>query len=220
MDLFVVQLPRRDLLTSKTCLIYFGLGIHYLAKAMNQAEVAHMFSDGWVCFRAFDLEKTRAPMPLPQFLMPSIPSNNKSAWKTKAERLAAQRDKAAAMAIRTPGEVRFAQQQISAVQESTQNPFVGPSILTQSIPASPYPYSLPSIVSARPDARDDKGGKARTRSYIMPAIPAAERCGTCRACSNPAWKKACETRRAEILLAGGPYTSPPAPGAAAAQINA
>ncbi len=198
-----LQLPRRDLVTSKRCQIYFGLGIHYLAKAMNQNEVAHMFSNGWVCFRAFDLEKTRAPRPLPQFLMPSIPSNNKSAWKNKAERLAAQGERSAAAAIRAPGVAH----QISAIQESSQTPLAWPSALDPPIPVS---------------TRDSKSGKGRTRSYIMPVIPAALRCGSCKACLNPAWKKACETRRAEVLLekAGGPYVTPPGPGAAHALIDA
>lgn len=58
-----------------------------------------MFSDGWVCFRAFNPE-TRAPMLLPTSLMPSVPTNSKSTWKNKDERAAIRAAKVAARAAK------------------------------------------------------------------------------------------------------------------------
>lgn len=66
---------------------------------MSQEEVSLMFSDGWVCFRAFNPE-TRAPMLLPTSLMPSVPTNSKSTWKNKDERAAIRAAKVAARAAK------------------------------------------------------------------------------------------------------------------------
>jgi len=66
---------------------------------MSQHEVAHMFSQGWVCFRGF-CPLTRAPKKLPDFLMPTIPTQSKTKWKNKDQRAAEQAAKAAARAAK------------------------------------------------------------------------------------------------------------------------
>jgi hypothetical protein len=46
---------------------------------------------------------------------------------------------------------------------------------------------------------DARSGKGRIRVNRYPSVRSSDRCGACKACLNPGWKKACEVRRAEML---------------------
>lgn len=48
-----LQVPASLLEGCRVSPIHFGLGMHYMAKGMTQPEVAHMFAEGFVCFRAY-----------------------------------------------------------------------------------------------------------------------------------------------------------------------
>lgn len=237
-----MQLLQSVLDNAKTCAIYFGLGLHYLSKAMSQQEVAKMFSsDGWVCFRAFDPE-TRAPRLLPHFLMPSVPTASTSTWKNKTERAAIKAAKSAMMAAKNgntdnnnlisidpPFQVQQQQQRNTRVLQGagTTTTLTPPPANDPFIPIAarnlkkrrtygitddrfnPMFSSFPGFneVSTKTpgspmtqEAMDAKSGKGKSkRRKFGPIIKSSEKCGTCKPCLNPGWKKPCDVRRAEML---------------------
>jgi hypothetical protein len=229
-----MQIPQSVLDTTKSCAIYFGLGIHYMSKAMSQEEVAFMFTDGWVCFRAFDPE-TRAPMLLPHFLMPSVPTATTSTWKNKTERAAIKAAKMAKMAARSglvtagyttltslDGSVPHLQQQQQQWNSNNNLGTDGNSSLLAAAPKRKYKTKknhgiidgrfdpMFSPPAARPpkgpghpmtqEAMDAKSGKGKPRRRTFgPIIKSSQKCGRCKPCLNPGWKKPCDVRRAEML---------------------
>ena len=239
---FFLQIPRASLDASRSCAIYFGLGIHYMTKAMSQQDVALMFSDtGWVCFRGFD-PVTRAPMLLPNFLMPSVPTVAKSTWKNKSERVAAKAEKLAAkLAKLNPSSSLLASSsalQIGSMPLSLHGSGGGagegaspsgggvavPWPHTHQVPGTPPTAPRKKLKSftdedrrmespllnnrnppspGQPKSReaiDSKSGKGqRRRRSLAPIIKASQRCGVCKPCMNPGWKKACDKRRAEFV---------------------
>ncbi|KAL4855186.1 hypothetical protein ACK3TF_004177 [Chlorella vulgaris] len=90
-----IQLPRSVLDACKPSTVHFGHSIHFMCKGMRRPEVAHMFSHGFVCFRAFQAA-SGAPVVLPDYLQPSIPTKSNAPWKNKDQRAAAQAAKVAA----------------------------------------------------------------------------------------------------------------------------
>jgi hypothetical protein len=154
--------------------IYFGLGIHYLAKGMSQEEVEDMFTDGLVCFRAYNPE-TQAPMPLPSFLTPNAPKNSKTVGKT----LHVTKD--GTKVPRIPVAMQAPDRQVPIFSPQRAHNFSGQGLSLQQ-------------------------NTHRRRRYLFPAISLSRRCGHCKSCLNPSWKKACEVRRAEMLQAIQPNT--------------
>eukprot|EP00887_Chlorella_sp_A99_P003984 scaffold11.g3984.t1 len=71
--------------------VHFGLvghSIFFLCRGMNQAQVTQMFAEHFFCCRAVDA-CTGAPEPLPEWLMPSVPTKGNTHWKSAEERAAA-----------------------------------------------------------------------------------------------------------------------------------
>ncbi len=217
-----------------------------MSKAMSQEEVAFMFTDGWVCFRAFDPE-TRAPMLLPHFLMPSIPTTTTSTWKNKTERAAIKAAKLATMAAKNGGgggnntingvyppysqqSPQQQQQQWINNNNNNNNGLIQGGVGTANDPLNPLvavpkrkkkkDHSLadgrfdPMYLSQAPvrykptktgtpmtqEAMDAKSGKGRSRRRTFgPIIKSSQKCGNCKSCLNPGWKKPCDVRRAEML---------------------
>jgi hypothetical protein len=62
--------------------------------------------------------------------------------------------------------------------------------------------------------------KKRRRRTVLPRTPAGKRCGHCHTCLNPQFKKACETRRAELMQASGVTPAAPWPGSAGSGVPA
>lgn len=254
----------------KSCAVHFGLGIHYMTKAMSRAEVAHMFAAGYVCFRAFN-PATRAPALLPHYLMPSIPSGSKTVWRNKDERAADRAAKAAKRAglppppppppavplepgggpPAVPPTLADGAPRSSFWMEGEAGAAPAPQLLLatpqKKRPPPPVstPSGLPSLAGPGPHTPDGgekkqkraleeprfggpnephtleaalaRSGRGRTRVNLHPIVRSSERCGQCKACLNPGWKKACDTRRAEMLhgaaapvaAAAGPPPPPP-----------
>lgn len=211
---------------------------------MSQEEVAFMFTDGWVCFRAFDPE-TRAPMLLPHFLMPSVPTTTTSTWKNKTERAAIKAAKLARNGKKIQNTIFSSsptQQQWNnntslqaGNNTSTRNdplltPFSGNAnthgIASTYLTGAPkrrkknyntvdnrfdiystLPLgSTPSSYREKPrqpmsqEALDAKSGKGKSRRRTFgPIIKSFQKCGQCKPCLNPGWKKPCDVRRAEML---------------------
>ena len=237
---------------------------------MSQAEVAHMFAHGWVCFRAFN-PQTRAPALLPHFLMPSIPSANKQVWRNKEERAAVKAAKAAKRAaamppprpppVRTlhvplfPGDAAplpptlpaGAPPGASSLQVGVLPPRTA-YVPGRQLPTTPQKRPLPPVSVAgasglsqygpdTPEAGEKrqkqqrsqdgtprfggpnepktldaalaKSGRGRTRVNLHPIVRSTQRCGHCKACLNPGWKKPCETRRAEMTVQQAQFAPPP-----------
>ncbi|KAH7615570.1 hypothetical protein Ndes2526B_g09681 [Nannochloris sp. 'desiccata'] len=236
-----IKLSQSVLENTKTCAIYFGLGIHYMSKAMTQQEVAKMFSsDGWVCFRAFDPE-TRAPRLLPHFLMPSVPTASTSTWKNKTERAAIKAAKLATMAVKNgnTGYNNVTSNTNPLPQPQQQQwyniPLQGTGTTATTTANDPLtPLAAPKrkkknnhgIADSRfepmfltpsslhgafkgpktpgnpmtQEAMDSKSGKGKSRRRTFgPIIKSSQKCGLCKPCLNPGWKKPCDVRRAEML---------------------
>lgn len=211
-----IKLQKSVLDRSRATAVYFGLGIHFLSKGMTQEEVAMMFSEGWVCFRSFD-PVTRAPMILPHFLMPNVPTQSKSTWKNKHERAIARAEKESKRFAKV--QRGFSQNGGPAVATSTmmeQGAAMSMQYGSSSglVPFSESSTTSPSWLYRQPEkkerklkkvytsseaAREAKSGKGRSRQFKYPIIRSMQRCGVCKACLNPHWKKACEKRRAEQI---------------------
>jgi hypothetical protein len=233
-------LPAALLAGCASCAVHFGLGIHFMTKAMTQPEVAHMFASGWVCFRAFD-PRTRAPRPLPAFLVPTVPNPaKKTVWRNKDERAADRAAKAARRGVALPPTSAWRAGGPAAVR-AVRAP-LGPGDLAAPPPtlvdgaaraagalegpltpeaawrragvagaggaaaaAAARRFELPRFgAPGQPrslEAALNKSGRGRTRVNLFPIVRSTARCGVCKACLNPGWKKACDLRRREMLAA-------------------
>lgn len=131
-----------------------------------------MFTDGLVCFRAYNPE-TKAPMPLPTFLTPNAPKNSKHVEKILQAKQAGYLPKSPRITT-----------------AMSRVPLRQASVLSHQRTLSFHDQAL----SLQHDTQ-------RRRRYLFPAISVSRRCGHCKSCLNPSWKKACEVRRAEMLQA-------------------
>jgi len=67
-------------------------------------------------------------------------------------------------------------------------------------PPGSYKVARTAGTPATQEAMDAKSGKGKSRRRTFgPIIKSSQRCGMCKPCLNPGWKKPCDVRRAEML---------------------
>lgn len=175
-----------------------------MSKAMTQEDVSFMFSDGWVCFRAFN-PQTRAPVALPHFLMPSVPITSKSTWKNKQQRMAerAQKDGSGGIYNNTNTNGNYIPGTPPTAKYGGGGGGGGGAMMGTNKRNNFDGYIDGGTRPGQPrtqEAADSKSGKGqKRRRFFGPVIKKSQRCGVCKACMNPGWKKACEVRRAEMM---------------------
>ena len=212
--------------TSPKIVILLGASIGSVTRGMTRTEVTRLFNHQVLCIRAWE-RRTGYPRELPKWICPVVPvastGQEFSEFDFPSPLLHPEKS-AAAMAsnnkspkLGRPKKKRPVETAISIAINREPTP-----------PATPFNNDIfrsylkrksvekeqqnnTSVKNKKNNGGNNSEQKRAKKQMNFPQIKSSERCGKCKTCLNPQMRKACLTRRAEMVTIGGVKQAPSPP---------
>ena len=212
--------------TSPKIVILLGASIGSVTRGMTRTEVTRLFNHQVLCIRAWE-RRTGYPRELPKWICPVVPvastGQEFSEFDFPSPLLHPEKS-AAAMAsnnkspkLGRPKKKRPVETAISIAINREPTP-----------PATPFNNDIfrsylkrksvekeqqnnTSVKNKKNNGGSNSEQKRAKKQMNFPQIKSSERCGKCKTCLNPQMRKACLTRRAEMVTIGGVKQAPSPP---------
>jgi hypothetical protein len=210
--------------TSPKIVTLLGASIGSVTRGMTRTEVTRLFNHQVLCVRAWE-RRTGYPRELPRWICPVVPVASTGQEFTEFDfpsPLLHPEKSAAVMASKAPKLGRPKKKRpaktmsIAINREPTppETPFNNDIFRSYLKRKSVEKEQLSAIkMKKRPKSTKSIGGndieqKKAKKKLNFPLIRASQKCGKCKTCLNPQMRKACLTRRAEMMIMGNANLTP------------
>ena len=216
-----VNVDVETLRTSPKIVTLLGASIGSVTRGMTRTEVTRLFNHQVLCVRAWE-RRTGYPRELPRWICPVVPVASTGQEFTEfdfpspllhPEKVMASK----APKLGRPKKKRPAETMSIAInQEPTppETPFNNDIFRSYLKRKSVEKEQLSAMkMKKRPKSTKSNGGndieqKKAKKKLNFPLIRASQKCGKCKTCLNPQMRKACLTRRAEMMTMGNANLTP------------